>query len=715
MAITQDASTPTVSTGTGTTTPLTSPSFSPPSGSLVLVLAGAGWSNTGTVGMTVTDSGSHTWTNPVTCIGHVSGNGGGVGIWYSYFASAPGSITVSVAYTGLVAGSGGRMLRVVVLDGAASSQAGAGTASNSYNATTGTVSVTTTTTGSLVWGVSDDTTSNHSWTPNAATTTDSTYNDSTDVVSLVSWKATSATGTPGATTLGGTWSGSGNTNQCAFEVLPASGGLTITGDTPSGLREGGPAGTLSFGITLTGDTASGARWGGPGGTVTASGAPVTVTGDTPAGIRAAGPAGTLIVGSSTITITGDTAAAARSGGPDGSVTAASPVVSPVYGPASLQVPTWSVWVADTRTGKLLWSVPASTFTWSSPLGSAGSIQATLIIESTYDALSDQDERDPRVLLRTVLTSPWRFSLVLRWGLSTVWAGPLITYSRQGATAVAIGGAEVAKLLEKRVMVQSGATSATDPTADLVCGPGTKQRVAYLLISAMLTGTGNDLPITVGDPGGFGIDQRTYFGYDLSTYAEKLTALSAELDGPEVRFDPQVTTGSDGYYLSWTVQIGGPHVGRNATTWEFDSSSVVMTEDMDASGMAMNTWVSGSGTDRDKLIANASNAYLGGLGWPMLEAVDTGHSSETLYPILATYATADLAAYGKPVTSWGVQVSAETDPMPGTYRTGEDVVIDVRNDPAIPDGLYTRRITSISGDQSHWVSLGTADPLPAGAT
>lgn len=370
-------------------------------------------------------------------------------------------------------------------------------------------------------------------------------------------------------------------------------------------------------------------------------------------------------------------------------------------------------MADTRTGRMLWEVPASAFSWSSPLGDAGTIRATLVIESVYDSLSDQDERDPRVLLRAVLTSPWRFCLVLRWGLSTVWAGPLITYSRQNATSVDVGGSEVGKLLEKRVMVKSGATFATDPSADIVIGPGTKQRVAYVLLTAMLTGGGNDLPITVADPGGFGTDARTYFGYDLSTYAEKLKALSAELDGPEIRYDPQVTTGSDGYYLSWVVQIGGPHIGRNATVWTFDNSNIVTTEDMDASGMAMTAWVPGTGTDRDKLIATATATYLSGLGWPMLEAVDTARTSETLYPILSTYATADLAAYSRPVTSWVAQVPAETDPQPGTYRVGEDITLDVRRDPVIPDGLYTRRITSISGDQGHWVTLATADPLPAG--
>ncbi|MGH7743298.1 MAG: hypothetical protein ACREQ5_00550 [Candidatus Dormibacteria bacterium] len=170
--------------------------------------------------MTVSDSGSNTWTNPVIAAG-VTTDGGVSAVYYHYFVTAPGSMTVSVAYAGWGSGGGGRQVAVLVLIGAASNQAAGATAKLlATTGTTGTVSITTTTTGSWVFGASSDVISNDSWTANASTQADNNYSDSTDLVTLVAWDALALTTTPGATTLGGTWGVSTESNQCAFEVLP---------------------------------------------------------------------------------------------------------------------------------------------------------------------------------------------------------------------------------------------------------------------------------------------------------------------------------------------------------------------------------------------------------------------------------------------------------------------------------------------------------------
>jgi hypothetical protein len=222
MTISIDPSTPAVTTGTSNTAP-TTPSFSPPANSLVVVLFGGGWNSSGTMSCTCTDSGSHTWTSPVNATGP-SGNGGLAQIFESFFSAAPGAITVTCHITAAGSG-GGSLIDIVVLTGAAANQTGAGTGQfvNSTGSTVGTLSVTTTQPGSWVWGVSDDTTSNPTtnWAPNANTVVDYEYHDTTDGIELVSWAGSGRTGTPGTTTFGGTWGASGKTNQCAVEILPA--------------------------------------------------------------------------------------------------------------------------------------------------------------------------------------------------------------------------------------------------------------------------------------------------------------------------------------------------------------------------------------------------------------------------------------------------------------------------------------------------------------
>lgn len=221
------ADSPAVAFGTGTASPLTSAAFTPPGLCLVLVLAAAGWSGVTQAVLTCSDSsGGGNWTNPVTATG-TSSNGGTSSIFYKFFTASPGSITVSVAFSGFASGSGGRLADIILLMGAAASQSGAATASKlSTTGLDGTFSITTTKKNSWVFGISDDSTNAAVWTPNAACSIDTHWENATDNVSTAAWYTNSYTGTPGATTVGGTWAANGSSNhttqQCAFEVLPAA-------------------------------------------------------------------------------------------------------------------------------------------------------------------------------------------------------------------------------------------------------------------------------------------------------------------------------------------------------------------------------------------------------------------------------------------------------------------------------------------------------------
>jgi hypothetical protein len=512
-------------------------------------------------------------------------------------------------------------------------------------------------------------------------------------------------------------------------------GLTIVGDSPGGARSIGLDGSFAIGFVLT-DSPSAERLGGLDGAVAAilsdspgsyrsfgpdgaMGIALPLAGDTPGACRIAGPAGVISVGVGVDVIAGtDTPGQVRyAGGCDGDVLLAFLPSKPPYIPvAPLIAPTYTLWLADTRTGKMLWRLPMQTLSWSSKLNDIGTLRANLAIEKTWDTLSDQDERDPRILLREVISGPWRFSLVLKWGNNTVWAGPYINMSRPGPDHIELNGAEIAKIFTKRPLIKPGATSSVDVTADTIFSEATKSHVAAALITQAMSGTGYNLPITVTDPTAPGTDARIYYGYDLANYWEKLTALMAEVDGPEIRFDPQVSSGVDGDYLSWVTQIGGPHVGRNVTTWVFDSSiNSVIGMDVDGSTMAMGVWSGGSGQSRDRLVAHAQDTSLLNIGWPMIEEVDNSHTSEIFYPVLASQAAAGLAAHKQPVTSFKTIVPTDSDPMVGTYRVGEDFAIDVRDDPIIPNGFYTRRIAGLSGSEKPWVTITDTDPLPVGSS
>ena len=204
--------------GTGTAA-LTSAAFTPPDKCLVVVLVAAGWSSTNPAAVTITDSGSHSWTKGPTAAGTTS-NGGLAAVWWTYFDTSPGSITVTATFSNLGTG-GGTMMDVWPLTGAAKIQTGAGSGTATRAASTdGSVSVTATVLGSFILGISDGATNQQTLTVNANTSLSAQYNDTTDNVSMVSWEAKNFS-FPGAITLGGTWAAAEDTNVAALEILPA--------------------------------------------------------------------------------------------------------------------------------------------------------------------------------------------------------------------------------------------------------------------------------------------------------------------------------------------------------------------------------------------------------------------------------------------------------------------------------------------------------------
>jgi len=215
VAISEDGSTPATVTRSTSSAALSTASFSPPAGSLLVALSS--WAAaSGTQTATITDSGTHTWT--LAKRANATG-AGDAEISYTYLSSAPGSITVTGTPT-----SGGttEFLSVRVLLGAASTQTGASAAHTS--GTTPTISLTTTTVGSWVYGcMMDLANSQAALTANASSATITWFNNTTDGENAASFKASAATVTPGATTYG--WS-AGLTDTymlAAWEVLPASG------------------------------------------------------------------------------------------------------------------------------------------------------------------------------------------------------------------------------------------------------------------------------------------------------------------------------------------------------------------------------------------------------------------------------------------------------------------------------------------------------------
>lgn len=223
MAITVDVQ---PAYATSSTLVATTASFTPTAGSLLVVLVGIG-NGLGTAGSgssVITDTGSHSWTllkreNP-------SASSTTAEVWVADNASTS---AITVTATSQVANQLSVGLQAISFLGAAPkvSQTGA-----TAIATASTVSVTTTQTGSQVVGAFGYFTA-ITLVANANSTILGQFHTSTSGDTEAAFKATSLTGTPGATSVGFTNTTNANMSIAAVEILAASSG-SVSSNTFSG-------------------------------------------------------------------------------------------------------------------------------------------------------------------------------------------------------------------------------------------------------------------------------------------------------------------------------------------------------------------------------------------------------------------------------------------------------------------------------------------------
>jgi hypothetical protein len=216
----------------------TTASFSPQAGTLLVLLAGVLGANNAATTVVVTDSLSGVWSllkrqNTNSGVGV----GGSAEVWCRYLASAPGTMTVTAAWsTGLTGGD----VVVRCLLGAASTQTGA-TGGTGGDSVAPTATLTPTVLGSWVYGACEDWTSDPLLVANAVTTAIDQFDDTSNGDVYGIFKGTVATAALVSTAYGFTNANAGF-NTAAAEILPAG----ATAAQPSPLIIGQAVGRASL-------------------------------------------------------------------------------------------------------------------------------------------------------------------------------------------------------------------------------------------------------------------------------------------------------------------------------------------------------------------------------------------------------------------------------------------------------------------------------------
>ncbi|MCP3801861.1 hypothetical protein NLX83_21580 [Allokutzneria sp. A3M-2-11 16] len=361
---------------------------------------------------------------------------------------------------------------------------------------------------------------------------------------------------------------------------------------------------------------------------------------------------------------------------------------------------WSVWIAHTRTGRLVAELPTiGTPKWTCAVNAAGSVEVVV-------ALGDPGV-PKRDALRAML-APVRFCLAVAYGQHLVQAGPIWThrYTDTNAT-LTIGASGLWGLFERRLVLPPHYSAITDPSADLRIGPASLHSLARALVEAGESRPRADLPV-VYPPEIAGTNSRIYRGFDLRPLGDALRSLGSEDGGSEVEFRPRFT--EDRERLEWVMRIGAPLLAQSGAprVYDYGAGLVAVDADTDGSNLASAVFVRGNGMERGLLTGHAVNAELVDAGYPLTEVVIGDHTSVTEQSTLDSYARAYAAMLSRPTELWSAVV--RTDPGDGGptlagLAPGDFVVFGLDRHPWLPDGHYEQRVLGMeSGEDTEHVSL-----------
>lgn len=419
----------------------------------------------------------------------------------------------------------------------------------------------------------------------------------------------------------------------------------------------------------------------------------------------------------------------------------------------------SILVGEVRTGRRITQIPVSGASWSVKHRGTGDISIDIPLDadefrtferSYYGGLYPgpgvfpSDFTFPEAAtpiwkpsggLRPEFLSaiePGRCFLAILEGDYVIEAGPIWGWDYQHGGTLKVTARGMRSLFEHRYVMGNIASAWQQWTvtySGLSLGTIAK-RVVQLTESL----SGGDLPI-VYQADEAGSSTRTYLGSDLSTVLSRLDDLSGVIGGPDIAFEPRLT--SDRMGVEWVMrtgttadpllhQVGDDHVWDSRVPRGHVSG---LSVSRDATAMAQQAWVTGAGADEALMMARRTAGQIGApdlrdYGFPLLETADSRPTVEE-QATLDRWAEGNLSGALRPWQTWKMSALATpTDsngspagPQLGQYRTGDWAKVWVpKSHPLLglllPEGFHRTRILNISGGLDEFVNLDLAPAMEA---
>lgn len=359
------------------------------------------------------------------------------------------------------------------------------------------------------------------------------------------------------------------------------------------------------------------------------------------------------------------------------------------------------------------------------LNSKGSLTVPVFVDSQHNKVVDLRE----------FTQSAKYSWALAYGTNIAQAGPVWSHTFDDASrklTVTCGG--IFSLFSRRVVRTPDHTvpdwPPTTAANDVSYEDFTFKQIMMWLVFNNTFGRlgvsgnvqGSSVPIDfpgLSSAKGGG-SYRTYYAYDLATVEQRVLELSQLLTGPEFDFRPFFAQSEN--QVRWAFDVGNPRLGLTYGTTVWDYGSMMETIDVDSNGATApisRVWVKGAGQERDLRTGYHFDLSPTNSGFPLLDYVDTQHTSAEVESTLHSWAWSTLQSFQKPLETWSCSVRIDRDDELGfapllASPLGNEVTISVDAHPWVPNGMYQRRIIGFSNDGNNFGTVQVEfAPTPGG--
>jgi hypothetical protein len=379
-----------------------------------------------------------------------------------------------------------------------------------------------------------------------------------------------------------------------------------------------------------------------------------------------------------------------------------------------------VLIGDFRTGRRILDLPFSSVSWDKRRNRPETLSVTTTLL----------DPDVRALDLRNAGSPVKAFMAVLEGDYFCGAGPIWGHEYdQDSGALSMTAAGAGSWLHHRTVLPALAAG-IDPALFVVPDPAdTSKTMANPALATTVTGAwlgtimkrlvqqalswpGGGAPFVLPDDVA-GIHERTYDGLDLIPVGEAIEALGDVENGPDHELTPRFA--SDRLGVEWLLRHGSPTQPQLRATaihrWDLSAASRSargLKVTVDGSSMTGLAWATGGRSSDSAIVERFTGNALTAAGYPLLETVDSSHTSVSERATLRSYAAERVRLGQTPGELWTFEVRKDSAPSFGEYGIGDLCKLIIRNDPFIPDGDYVREIAGLSGDEGDWVKITTTE-------